>query len=226
MRVWDPVSGDTVATLEGHTNRVVGVAWGEIDGQPRLATASYDGTVRVWDPVSGDTVATLEGHTDGVVGVAWGEIDGQPRLATASYDTTVRVWDPVSGDTVATLEGHTSRWWVWRGVRSTANQDWPPPATTGRCGCGIRCRALRSVCRYFGPATALPRRVAGWLSEPIAQCWRCTCRRWQMTTSADRLNRASLRGTGTLPLGTDLDRVLTIGVRRGSAVRSGLRIRP
>ncbi|MGB5757247.1 MAG: hypothetical protein WBM50_10060, partial [Acidimicrobiales bacterium] len=61
------------STLEGHTNGVVGVAWGEIDGQPRLATASWDNTVRVWDPVSGDTVATLEGHTSLVAGVAWGE---------------------------------------------------------------------------------------------------------------------------------------------------------
>ncbi|MCP4960497.1 MAG: WD40 repeat domain-containing protein, partial [Actinomycetia bacterium] len=94
--------------LEGHTGGVVGVAWGEIDGQPRLATASDDQTVRVWDPVSGDTSMVLEGHTGGVLGVAWGEIDGQPRLATASYDQTVRVWDPVSGDTTNILEGHTN----------------------------------------------------------------------------------------------------------------------
>ncbi len=75
MRVWDPVSGDTTKILEGHTSGVGGVAWGEIDGQPRLATASDDRTVRVWDPVSGDTTKILEGQTGGVVGVAWGEID-------------------------------------------------------------------------------------------------------------------------------------------------------
>ncbi|MCP4962595.1 MAG: hypothetical protein GY925_25420, partial [Actinomycetia bacterium] len=74
--------------------------WGEIDGQPHLATASYDRTVRVWDPVSGDTTRILEGHTHWVRGVGSGEIDSQPRLATASDDRTVRVWDPVSGETV------------------------------------------------------------------------------------------------------------------------------
>ncbi|MCP4968682.1 MAG: hypothetical protein GY926_26070 [bacterium] len=91
-------SPDTTKILEGHTDWVRGVGWGEIDSQPRLATASDDRTVRVWDPVSGDTTKILKGHTNGVRGVAWGEIDGQPRLATASFDETVRVWDPATND--------------------------------------------------------------------------------------------------------------------------------
>jgi len=85
------------------TNGATGIPCIEIDGQPRVASASNDHTVRVWDPTSGATAAVLKGHTSWVRGVAWGEIDGQPRVASASDDATVRVWDPASGATVTVL---------------------------------------------------------------------------------------------------------------------------
>jgi WD40 repeat protein len=101
--VWDPVTGDTTAVLEGHTGGVRGVGWGEIDGQAREVSASNDRTVRVWDPVTGDTTAVLEGHTGPVLGVGWGEIDGQARVVSASYDRTVRVWDPATTEALLTI---------------------------------------------------------------------------------------------------------------------------
>ena len=51
VRLWDPTTGQTTATLTGHTDRVNAVAWSP-DGT-RLATASDDGTVRLWDPATG-----------------------------------------------------------------------------------------------------------------------------------------------------------------------------
>ncbi len=80
------------------------------DGQ-RLASASFDGTVRVWDARTGQPVgAPLTGHTRAVWSVAFSP-DGQ-RLASASLDGTVRVWDARTGQPVGgPLTGHTGAVW-------------------------------------------------------------------------------------------------------------------
>jgi hypothetical protein len=60
------------------------------DGR-RLATASWDRTVKVWDAQTGQEAITLKGHTGWVEGVAFSP-DGQ-HIASASDDRTVKVWD-------------------------------------------------------------------------------------------------------------------------------------
>src|SRR5262249_54959213 len=47
LRVWDWQSGKQVSAGEGHTQAITGVVWSR-DGK-RLATSSFDGTVRLWD---------------------------------------------------------------------------------------------------------------------------------------------------------------------------------
>ena len=59
------------------------------DGK-RLASASYDQTVKVWDAATGQESLTLKGHTNYVWSVAFSP-DGK-RLASASEDNTVKVW--------------------------------------------------------------------------------------------------------------------------------------
>jgi hypothetical protein len=73
----------------------------------RIASASFDQTVKVWDANSGIEVATLRGRAAPVSSVAYSP-DGL-RIASASYDQTVKVWDARSGAEVATLRGHTGR---------------------------------------------------------------------------------------------------------------------
>ena len=64
------------------------------DGK-RLASVSFDQTVKVWDAITGQESLTLKGHSGHVMSVAFSP-DGK-RLGSASYDLTIKVWDATTG---------------------------------------------------------------------------------------------------------------------------------
>lgn len=87
--IWETESKQSIGTLEGHRDWVVGAAFaGSVN---RVVTVSWDRTARVWDVSSGACVALLEGHEDVVVSAQF-VLDGS-RLLTASWDGTARIWD-------------------------------------------------------------------------------------------------------------------------------------
>ncbi len=79
--------------LPGHDDVVASVAFRH-DGK-KLASGSFDKTVRVWDVASGKLERTLTMHSDFVHAVAFTP-DGK-RLCSASKDRSVRLVDAVTG---------------------------------------------------------------------------------------------------------------------------------
>ena len=99
VRLWNPISGQCLKTLQGHTARVRSVAWSP-NGQT-LASGGEDQTVRLWNPNSGQCLKTLQGHTRQVQSVVWSP-DGQ-ILASGSADETIKLWDLETGECLKAL---------------------------------------------------------------------------------------------------------------------------
>jgi serine/threonine protein kinase len=89
VRVWDLGSGREVASLQGHSQYVRGLAFSP-DGR-HLASGSLDKSVCVWDLETGKEVLRLRGHTAPVNAVAF--CPDRVRLASTSDDGTVRLWN-------------------------------------------------------------------------------------------------------------------------------------
>ena len=90
--LWDLTTGQPIQTLEGHTNRVNSVIWGNI--------------ARLLDRATGKTIM-LKGHTDSIYSIA---ISSDNNYAlTGSADNTARLWNLETGQTIKILAGHIDR---------------------------------------------------------------------------------------------------------------------
>jgi WD40 repeat protein len=98
---WLPQGISLRHTLE-QKDRISRLAWAP-DGQ-RLASPSFDRTIRIWDTQIGQPRQILTSHDNLVTGVSWSP-DGQ-RLASSSDDKTVRIWDVDSGERLFTPLKH------------------------------------------------------------------------------------------------------------------------
>lgn len=87
--VLDTATGHVIHSLIGHTADLVGIAFSP-DGR-RIATASFDRTIKLWDTATGREVFTLQGHTAGLLVLGFSP-DGH-RIVSGSIDYTARVWD-------------------------------------------------------------------------------------------------------------------------------------
>jgi WD40 repeat protein len=114
--IWEEIGSEgedeweTVAVLQDHEGDVKFVAWAEIDGVERCASASYDDTIRLWKDDGDDwgCISVLKGHDGTVWALDWEDVErGRkkgndveenheilpcPRLLSCSADETIKVW--------------------------------------------------------------------------------------------------------------------------------------
>ena len=102
VRVWDTQTKTLRFILRGHTKPIL-KACSSLDGA-KIATASYDATIKIWNAKNGLELRTLRGHRS-CVNMARFSPDGR-RIASASDDGTAKIWDAETGEEWITLRGH------------------------------------------------------------------------------------------------------------------------
>jgi WD40 repeat protein len=100
--LWDRKKGGKPRLLNGHGGTVSAAVFSP--DSTRLATISYDRTIRLWDVAGGQQLFLMEGHSQPASCVAFSP-DGR-RLITGSDDKSVRVWDSGNGAKQLVLKGH------------------------------------------------------------------------------------------------------------------------
>ena len=107
VRLWDSGSLQARGALQGHTERVTGVAWTPKAGTDAdlLLSTSADATCRVWRASTPDApcVQTLSGHA-GIVAMAAWHPDGA-LVASAGHDSTWRLWSIENGQELLCQDG-------------------------------------------------------------------------------------------------------------------------
>ncbi len=106
VRLVDPATGQTIATLSGHAEAVRAVAFSP-DGALLAAAGGLparSGEIKIWDVAGRKELRTIQGHSDCVYAVAFSP-DGK-TIATSSYDKLIKLWSVETGQEIRTFKDH------------------------------------------------------------------------------------------------------------------------
>jgi WD40 repeat protein len=109
VRLWDSGPDATLPVLRGHTNYVYPVAC--TPDSRRIASGSWDGTVRLWDAATGQSIADPLPHGGFVRALALSP-DGTRLVAMGDGTDGRRVWDVASRRQVATYRTAEKQTWA------------------------------------------------------------------------------------------------------------------
>ncbi|HVO44122.1 MAG TPA: hypothetical protein VMT34_15950, partial [Aggregatilineales bacterium] len=87
IALWNPITGDLISRLKGHSGPVRGVVW-SADGS-KVVSAGDDGSVQIWQ--NEQHLATIAAHDASIVALAWRPQSGQ--FASVDCDGWLRVWN-------------------------------------------------------------------------------------------------------------------------------------
>jgi WD40 repeat protein len=123
IRLWDLNTGAETARFEGHSRSVAALLDPSTSAETtrgkghsrsvsalcvlpdgRLASSSWDNTIRLWDLTTGAETACFEGHWDSVNALC---LLPDGRLTSGGDDKTIRLWDLTTGAETARFEGHS-----------------------------------------------------------------------------------------------------------------------
>lgn len=96
------LKGETLRTLEGHTDRVTSVSFSP-DGQT-IATTSFDQTTRLWDRQTGNFKTVLPGHKGAVFSAGFSPTE--QKIVTVGNDGLVKLWD-YQGNSLPAWKAHS-----------------------------------------------------------------------------------------------------------------------
>jgi len=74
-----------------------------LDTEDKIATCSWDSTIKIWDMSKTKCVKTLRGHNASIISIIQLS-DG--KLASSCLDCTIGIWDIISGVLTKLLKGH------------------------------------------------------------------------------------------------------------------------
>jgi len=111
VSIWDPATGKTLGkSFKLHKKPISTICWEPLhlstDGRcNRVATASFDGSIRIWNVNTFTVGIALSGHTQPVSCLRW---SGEGFLYSGSRDTTLKVWRASDGALCSSLSQPTS----------------------------------------------------------------------------------------------------------------------
>lgn len=107
LRVWDVKTGtELFAGKQTHSGAITTVTYSR--GGKRIATSSFDKTVRLWDARTGKQLKSITVNDQACDGVAFLP-DGKRLISTGwGTDHTLKVWDIATAKELMRYEGHTA----------------------------------------------------------------------------------------------------------------------